>query len=61
MRRRRKITPAIPQKRDEIAARLRRGRPPAFAETHYKQRNLVERTIALLKQWRALAARGGDF
>jgi transposase len=46
---------------DEIAARLRRGRrggrPPAFDEIGYKQRNLVERSFALLKQWRGLATR----
>jgi transposase len=61
MLRGRKITAIIPQKRDEIAARQRRGqaggRPPAFDETRYKQRNLVERSFALLKQWRALATR----
>jgi len=61
MLRGRKITAVIPQKRDEIAARQRRGqsggRPPAFDETRYKQRNLVERSFALLKQWRALATR----
>lgn len=61
MLRGRKITAVIPQKRDEITARQRRGsaggRPPAFNETLYKQRNLVERSFALLKQWRALATR----
>jgi transposase len=59
--RRRKITAVIPQKRDEIAARKRRGpaggRPPALDEIRYKQRNLVERSFALLKQWRGLATR----
>lgn len=57
----RKITTVIPQKRDEIAARKRRGtaggRPPALDEIRYKQRNLVERSFALLKQWRGLATR----
>ena len=57
----RKITAVIPQKSDEIAARQRRGsaggRPPAFDEIRYKQRNLVERSFALLKQWRGLATR----
>jgi transposase len=61
MLRDRGITAVIPQKRDEVAARLRRGRrggrPPAFDETRYKQRNLVERSFALLKQWRGLATR----
>jgi hypothetical protein len=45
MRRGRKITAVSPQKRDEIAARQwcsqTGGRPPAFDETRYKQRNLV--------------------
>ncbi len=57
----RKIAAVIPQKRDEITARQRRGsaggRPPAFDEIRYKQRNLVERSFALLKQWRGLATR----
>lgn len=61
MLRGRRITAVIPQKRDEIAARQRRGsaggRPPAFDEIRYKQRNLVERSFALLKQWRGLATR----
>lgn len=61
MLRRRKITAVIPQKSDEIAARQRRGsaggRPPSFDEIRYKQRNLVERSFALLKQWRGLATR----
>lgn len=61
MLRSRGATAIIPQKSDEIAARLRRGhkggRPPAFDENHYKQRNLVERSFALLKQWRGLATR----
>ncbi|MCV7073695.1 transposase, partial [Mycobacterium rufum] len=57
----RRITAVIPQKRDEIANRKRRGsaggRPPALDEIRYKQRNLVERSYALLKQWRGLATR----
>ncbi len=61
MLRNRQITAVIPQKSDEIAARQRRGsgggRPPSFDEIRYKQRNLVERSFALLKQWRALATR----
>jgi len=61
MLRGRGITAVIPQKSDEIAARQRRGsaggRPPSFDEIRYKQRNLVERSFALLKQWRGLATR----
>src|SRR5690606_18817842 len=57
----RRITAVIPQKRDEIAARKRRGsaggRPPTLDEIRYKQRNLVERSYALLNQWRGLATR----
>ncbi len=57
----RKIAAVIPQKSDEIAARQRRGsaggRPPSFDEIRYQQRNLVERSFALLKQWRGLATR----
>jgi transposase len=61
MLRNRHITAVIPQKSDEIAARQLRGsaggRPPSFDEIRYKQRNLVERSFALLKQWRGLATR----
>lgn len=61
MLRGRAITAVIPQKSDEVAARQRRGsaggRPPGFDENRYKQRNLVERSFALLKQWRGLATR----
>lgn len=58
---RRGITTAIPQKKDEIAARQRRGsaggRPPGLDTETYKGRNVVERHFALTKQWRALATR----
>lgn len=44
--RRRRITAVIPKKRDQIAARARRGsrggRPPAFAAQAYRGRNVVE-------------------
>lgn len=59
--RRRQITTVIPEKSDQIAARKRRGsqggRPPAFDTMVYKQRNVVERSFALAKQWRGLATR----
>ena len=58
---RRGITTVIPQKKDEIAARKRRGsaggRPPALDTETYKGRNVVERHFALAKQWRGLATR----
>lgn len=59
--RRRRIRAVIPEKSDSIAARARRGskggRPPAFDSDLYKGRNVVERSFALLKQWRGLATR----
>lgn len=61
MLRRRGVTAVIPQKRDELAARARRGRaggrPPHLNAEIYKGRNVVERLFALLKQWRGLATR----
>ena len=59
--RRRRITAVIPEKRDQIAARARRGsrggRPPRLDEQAYRGRNVVERYFALAKQWRGLATR----
>jgi len=59
--RNRSITAVIPEKSDTIAARARRGgrggRPPNFDTDLYKGRNVVERSFALAKQWRALATR----
>lgn len=59
--RRRGIKAVIPEKRDSVAARKRRGstggRPPAFDAVAYRGRNVVERSFALAKQWRGLATR----
>lgn len=59
--RRRGIRHVIPEKSDHRAARLRRGphggRPPAFDKERYKDRNVVERAINKLKQFRAVATR----
>ena len=59
--RRRRITAVIPEKRDQIAARARRGsrggRPPAFDAQAYRGRNVVERAFNQLKKWRGLATR----
>jgi hypothetical protein len=50
-----------PAEEGQIAARKRKGpaggRPPALDTETYKRRNVVERTFALTKQWRALATR----
>lgn len=61
MLRKRRIATVIPEPADQQANRKRRGsrggRPPNFDADLYKQRNVVERSFALLKQWRALATR----
>ncbi|WP_202863574.1 IS5 family transposase [Ornithinimicrobium avium] len=55
------IKAVIPQKTTEITARLRKGsaggRPPAFDADTYKDRNVVERSFSVTKQWRGLATR----
>ncbi len=59
--RRRRIRATIPDKDNVIADRLaqgsRGGRPPAFDKARYKQRNIVERCINKLKQFRAVTTR----
>lgn len=59
--RRRGIATTIPERRDQAANRGRRGtlggRPPAFDRTVYRDRNVVERCFARLKQFRAIATR----
>ncbi|MBN6058628.1 IS5 family transposase, partial [Nonomuraea sp. RK-328] len=59
--RRRGIKAVIPERRDQIANRKRKGsrggRPHTFDALTYKQRNLVERCIGKLKQWRGIATR----
>ena len=57
----RKITTVIPQPCDQIRHRLARGsrggRPPNFDTVRYGDRNVVERSYSLMKQWRGLATR----
>ena len=59
--RQRRIAHSIPEKSDQIAHRLakgtRGGRPPAFDRDRYAGRNVVERCLGRLKQFRALATR----
>ena len=59
--RRRGIRAVIPERTDQKANRLRRGkaggRPPAFDRELYKARNVVERCFNRLKQFRAIATR----
>jgi len=57
----RKIVAVIPQPKDQIANRVRKGsrggRPPAFDPVRYKNRNQVERGFGRRKQWRGVATR----
>jgi len=59
--RRRGIRHVIPEKADQAANRVRRGRaggrPPGFDRDRYKKRNTVERAINRLKTFRAVATR----
>jgi transposase len=59
--RRRGIRAVIPERTDQKANRMRRGRaggrPPAFDRDLYKARNVVERCFNRLKQFRAIATR----
>lgn len=56
--RRRGIRHTIPERRDQRARRQARpGRPLGFDAVIYRGRNVVERCINRLKQWRAVATR----
>lgn len=59
--RRRRIRHLIPERRDEQTARKKRGqrggRPVAFSVADYGKRNVVERCILRLKQFRRVATR----
>jgi transposase len=56
--RQRQIPHTIPERRDQRARRATRpGRPLAFDQATYARRNVVERCINRLKQWRGLATR----
>jgi len=56
--RRRGIPHVIPERSDQRARRARRpGRKPAFDAVAYTRRNVVERCVGRLKQFRALATR----
>ena len=59
--RRRRIKTTIPERIDQQAHRARKGsqggRPPQFDPATYKDRNVIERCINKLKQFRAVATR----
>jgi transposase len=52
------IRHTIPERHDQQERRMRRpGRPPSFDITIYARRNVVERCVNRLKQWRGIATR----
>jgi putative transposase len=59
--RRRGIKAVIPEPADQAGHRRRRGstggRPVSYDRIEYRGRNVIERGINLIKQWRALASR----
>ena len=56
--RRRGIRHTIPERRDQRQRRATRpGRPPTFDAATYRRRNVVERCVNRLKQWRGIATR----
>jgi transposase len=56
--RRRGISHTIPQRRNHrLKKGARAGRPPSFDATLYARRNVVERCVNKLKQWRGIATR----
>ena len=59
--RKRHIKAVIPEKRDQVANRKKKGsrggRPVAHDAELYKERNTVERLINRLKAWRGIATR----
>lgn len=57
----RRIRAVISEPADQAGHRQRRGsrggRPPGFDAVDYRNRNVVERGFAIMKQWRGLATR----
>ena len=54
----RSIPHTIPKRRDQRERRAKRpGRPPSFDAEIYARRNVVERCVNRLKQWRGIATR----
>ena len=56
--RRRSISHTIPECKDQRERRAGRpGRHPSFDREAYRRRNVVERCVGRLKQWRSVATR----
>lgn len=52
------ILHTVPERRDQRERRSNRpGRPPSFDAAAYARRNVVERCVNRLKQWRGVATR----
>lgn len=53
-----RIPHTIPERRDQRERREKHpGRKPSFEKKTYRRRNVVERCVNKLKQWRAIATR----
>ena len=58
MLRRRGISHTISERKDQRERRTGRpARPPGFDREAYRRRNVVERCVGRLKQWRSVATR----
>ena len=58
MLRRRGVPHVIPERRDQRERRGKRpGRKPSFNKATYARRNVAERCVNMLKQWRGIATR----
>jgi transposase len=56
--RKRGISHTIPERKDQRERRTGRpGRRPGFDREAYRRRNVVERSVGRLKQWRSVATR----
>ncbi len=59
--RRKRIRAVIPERRDQVVNRKRKGRAggraPSFDAEIYKRRNVIERAFNRAKHWRAVATR----
>ncbi|WP_438944106.1 IS5 family transposase, partial [Nocardia blacklockiae] len=59
--RRKRVQTVIPERRDQVANRKRKGRAggraPGFDTETYKRRNVIERAFNRAKHWRAVATR----
>jgi transposase len=56
--RRHHVRLVVPERADQVSHRSHRaGRKPAFDHATYRRRNIIERAVGWLKQWRRIATR----